>query len=471
MRIIALKSWFSPLRDRGKTGTMGLVDGSLMPLEERVLDSMRAQGLVSPGDTVLVAVSGGADSMALLLILCAVQAQVPLSVHVAHYEHGIRGEASLQDAAFVQVFCQEWGIPFHLGRGDVPALAALERRSLEDAARKARYAFLEETAARIGADRIALAHQQEDQAETLLLHLVHGSGLQGMAGMRPRRQNRIRPLLDIPRAELEAYLRAKGVTWREDETNADTAYARNVIRREVLPRLARLNPRVAEAMARAAGHAAEAYDELVQVARAQLSGRTKRLPYGAFLDLTGQVPMKEALRLFCRDAGVPELDAEQTGGLAQLAPGGMLNLPGGWRAYRSRTRLHLLDPMPVAPQLALDDFVQTPANPLETGDGIRTQVLDASLVAEATFRFRQDGDTFAPIGMEGTQKLKHTLQAAGIDRPFRDLLPVLAIGSRVLWIVGIKAGRDAAITANTHRAVRIDYHGDLPWEIIWRDNT
>lgn len=459
------------LRDWGKTGKMGSMDRRNLPLEVRVDRFIQEERLIAPGERVLVAVSGGADSVALLLILISLREAREFEVTVAHYEHGIRGEASRADARFVQALCEARGIDHYAGSGDVPQYAAEWKCSLEDAARRARYGFLERTAERAGARKIALAHQMEDQAETLLLHLVHGCGLQGLGGMRPIQGNRIRPLLETRRAEIEAYLTAKGVPWREDATNADTAHARNLLRGEVFPLLRRLNPRVSEAMARTAGLAAQAADALEAEARQVLAGRVRHLSYGTYAAMDGVALTPVAARALAKQAGVPPLDAAQSLALCGLAPSKTLNLPGCWRALRTRERLHLLRPDP--PPVAIDERLFTrQAAPLDgdLGDGVRSQVFDADALEGAVFRARRAGDTFAPLGMEGTQRLKQTLRDAGVDRPFRDELALLARGERVLWIVGLKPSRDAAVGPGTRRAVRIVYHGALPWEIIQGHN-
>lgn len=442
-----------------------MTHGEASLLEARVVQTMRGAHMAQAGDIVLVAVSGGADSVALLLLLCSARQALGIRVEVAHFEHGIRGQASLADADYVRVLCEGLAIPCHVGHGNVPALAGQWHCGLEDAARRARYDYLDGVAARIGAARIAVAHQLEDQAETLLLHLVHGCGLRGLAAMRPVQGNRIRPLLDVPRGALEAYLRVKGIPWQEDETNGDTAYARNLLRQEVFPLLRRLNPRAAEAMARSATLAGRAEDTLRGLAAERLRGRAKRLPYGMFWQVDGAPMGEDTVRLLCEEAGVPPLDLPQSEALAALAPGGSANLPGGWRAQRTRTRLHLICPEWTPPPPNPADFTRLSAPSGFVGDGVRVQVLDADRAQGAVLRLRQPGDVFAPLGSTGTQKLKQTLQDAGVDRPFRDLLPVLAKGSRVLWIVGLKAGRDAAVGPATRAAIRFDYHGDLPWEI------
>lgn len=431
-------------------------------LESHVYRTIRQQKLILPGETVLAAVSGGSDSMALLTLLEALREEMPFHLEAAHFEHGIRGESSLEDMRFVREVCRARGIPCHTGAEDVPNLAARAKCSLEDAARRARYAFLDETAARRGAQKIALAHQMEDQAETVLLHLLHGSGVTGLSGMRARQGNRVRPLLDVRRDELRAYLLQKGVPWREDETNAEPVCTRNLLRLEVMPLLRRVNPRADEAVCRAAALCAQAADEALARAETLLQGRFCQTPYGAFW----QAPSADAetARLFARKAGAPPLDEAQTRRLCALLPGEETDLAGGWRAMRGARGLHLLA-RKARYEAGNAPFACEPCATDARGDGVKCQVFDADRLQGAAFRARRDGDMFAPLGMAGAQKLKKTLQDAKVDRPFRDLLPVLARGESVLWIVGLRPSREAAVTEGTRRAVRIRYLGRLPWEL------
>lgn len=430
-----------------------------------MLEAIVQHGMLARGDTVLIAVSGGVDSVALLLILSALRAQLGVKLVVAHFDHGIRGAASRADAAYVEALAAEMGLACVSGAGDVPALARQRRVSLEEAARDARYAFLDMAAAEAGAQRIALAHQMEDQAETVLLHLVHGAGLEGLGGMLPVQGNRIRPLLGVSRASLEAYARAAGVAWREDVTNTDAAHTRNFLRMEVFARLRRINPRAAEAMARTADICARASRTLAEQARAAQAGRIKRIAYGAFWDLPEAEPDHTGVRVFAAWAGVAPLDARQTDAVVALRAGAYANLPGGWRALRTRARLHLLSPAPGRAEIPPDALVWEAPVDASMGDGIRRQRFDADRIAGAALRFRRPGDVFAPLGGGGTQKLKQTLRDAGIDQPMRDLTPVLAKGERVLWIVGVKPSADAAVTEDTRRTVMGIYRGELPWEV------
>lgn len=199
--------------------------------------------LFPPGGKVVVAVSGGADSLCLLHLLhqlCGPGKRYPaIHLHAAHLNHQLRGEASEQDAATVASLVSAWDLSFTVGKIDVPALARRERRSIEDAARQARYSFLREVAQ---GQPIAVAHHADDQVETLLLHYLRGSGLSGMVGMQPRQRDIIRPLLDVTHAQTVHYCQQHNIEPLEDLSNADPAYTRNRIRHQLLPLLESINP-------------------------------------------------------------------------------------------------------------------------------------------------------------------------------------------------------------------------------------
>ena len=225
---------------------------------EKIMKYVDQHALLSPGDRIVVGLSGGADSVCLLLILQVISGKMPLSLCAVHVEHGIRGQEALEDTAFCRQLCETRGIPFREVHYDVPGMARREGLSLEEAGRKARY----ETFARVreewGGTKIAVAHHREDQAETLLLHLFRGTHLAGMQGMRPRQGVIIRPLLDVSREEIEAWLCAQGVFWRTDSTNLTDDYARNRVRHRILPEARQIN-------AAATAHLAEACDAIGEV--------------------------------------------------------------------------------------------------------------------------------------------------------------------------------------------------------------
>lgn len=220
---------------------------------ERILSFSRELELLPRDGLILCALSGGGDSVALVHFLKS----QGFRVAAAHFDHHLR-PSSAGDAEFARDFCKELDIPFYLGGarvGDMPG-------NTEDNARRARYAFLEETAANLGAARVATAHNANDNLETVLLHLTRGCGLQGLCGIQPRRGILVRPMLHTPRAAIEAYLKDQGLTYVTDETNSDDRYARNRLRHQVVPVLETINPRAVEACARMTGRLRSAQEVL-----------------------------------------------------------------------------------------------------------------------------------------------------------------------------------------------------------------
>ncbi len=225
-----------------------------MALHGRVLGVLREHALRGAGSRVLVALSGGADSVALLHLLRDLDGRGEVTlVGAAHLHHGLRGDAADEDQAFCAVLTARLGVPFDTARVDVAALAREQKRSVEDAGRQARYAFLEQAADRLSADTIATAHTRDDQAETFLLRLLRGSGTRGLGGIRPCVGRIVRPLLDVDRADLRRYLADRSEGFREDASNADVTLLRNRVRHELLPFLeSRFSPGITDVLAREA---------------------------------------------------------------------------------------------------------------------------------------------------------------------------------------------------------------------------
>ena len=204
---------------------------------EKVKKYIAAHGMIVPGDCVVAGVSGGADSVGMIHLLWRLQKEIPFQLGVVHVDHGLRAEAG-EDAAFVERLCVQWGLPFFLRKMDMPGYAAQYKVSLEEAGRILRYRAFDQVLAEFQgeyAGKIAVAHNAEDRAETMLFHMFRGSGLKGLGSIRPVRESVIRPLLTVSRTEIEAYLDACGLIYREDATNGEDTYARNRIRHHILP--------------------------------------------------------------------------------------------------------------------------------------------------------------------------------------------------------------------------------------------
>ena len=278
------------------------------------------------GAKVLCALSGGRDSMVLLHLL----ARCGFAVSAAHLHHGLRGAEADRDLDFVSDWCAGAGIPLETERVDAGGFAAAEGLSVEEAARRLRYDFLERAARRQGADYIATGHHLADQAETVLWNLIRGTGLEGLRGIAPRRGMVIRPLLSVPPEELAAYAAANGIPYVEDESNRDLRYSRNRLRLQVLPVLRELNSAALENIRRAASTAAEAAAWLRQEAAERLRALGEPIPYENFHSQPLAV-RKEQVRLLLErlPGGKRDVTAAQIDAAARLGRGGYLRLPGG----------------------------------------------------------------------------------------------------------------------------------------------
>ncbi len=394
-----------------------------------VRDFARRHDLLRPGPLVL-AVSGGTDSTALALILSELRDEAGLVLHVAHFDHRARRAAAAADAAFVADLANHVGATLRVGRADRAPRS-------EDDARRARYEFLRRVAADLGATAIATGHTLDDQAETVLLHLTRGSGLAGLAGMRPVRDGVVRPLLAIGRSETSAICAAAGITPQEDETNASLRFARNRVRLRVLPELERINPRVRGALARFAEAAGELEPSPSAVPAADGVVDLALLPAGG--------PRQRALADTWRAATGRVLTAAQRGALARLAASThgtrRIDLPGG-AAVREYATLRMgvrptrepeRVPLPLRRGAATEWHGWRIAVDTSS-DGLpfhaRVRVGDA---ARLVVRSRLPGDRLA-----GTRrKVQDVFVDAKVPAAQRDTWPLVTLDDGVLWIPGI----------------------------------
>ena len=419
------------------------------------------------GRRLLAAVSGGADSVALLVLLARRRAQDNFELAAAHYHHGIRGAEADGDQEFVRELCARLGVQLIEGCGDVPALARERGVGIEAAAREARYAFLREARKRCGADWIALAHHRDDQAETVLMHLLRGAGPDGACGMARLEGDLYRPLLDVPKRALREFLESEGISWREDASNALPDNPRNALRLNVLPEIERSYPSAAEALARHARLSRIERDFVAKSAEEFLRDRLESGPYGRRLSLNGsedEALLRRALRSLC-----PELDAAQTDALVELVrqPRGAMELPGGIRAERTNGKLYLLAaskrqnaevPLPIPGAAELPGVAKIRAElgrfPLAPDDGF-TELCDPASLRGAVLRTRRSGDRFHPLGAPGDRLLSDYLTDRKLDRPLRDLLPLVAAGNRVLWACGLGLSETARVQNFGEPAARL----------------
>lgn len=437
------------------------------------MDASVLNGFFRGGERVLAAVSGGADSVALMHLLRGAAAREGFELFAAHYEHGIRGEESRGDADFVSRLCEDLGVPLSMGAGDVPLYAREHGMGLELAARELRYAFLKDVKAELNADTIALAHHMDDQAETVMMHILRGSGLRGLVGMRARQGDIARPLLGVGKAELIDYLTENHVAWREDSTNAVADTPRNRLRLTILPVLGEMYPGAREAICRLSDLAAIDDDYLAAQAAGYLRDNMISVPGGARLDLS-PTPHHAVLgrALVEMMGGAPAETVARLTALASVA-GGPIDVGGGRRAEYTGGALYIMDgperdwfeevELPARGVLALGELGRltvTPNRPpLPLRDDKYRQVLSAKAMEGASVRTRRPGDYIHPLGAPGKKSLSDFFIDKKVDRPLRQSVPLIARSNEVLWAVGVGISQRAALTGDDSTAMLISFDG------------
>lgn len=384
----------------------------------------RQYGLISPGDQIVCAVSGGADSMALLWGLYLLKDEWKFDLSAAHFNHHLRGAESDRDEAFVREFCAGYGIPLSVGSAEVVP----GKKGLEAAARDARYAFL-----RILPGKIATAHTADDNAETLLLHLVRGTGLKGLGGIRPQNGNVIRPMLNVTRQDVEDFLAEYAVPHIEDSSNHTDAFLRNRLRHNIMPLLKAENPRIAEnlsAMALRLRQDEQALNDL-----ATLDGP----PQVYVLREMAPAVRARALEQFLKASGVREPEAAHIAQAEALVfsgnPSARASFPGGVTIGRNYEILEVLPEQP--PEVRCKITVSPAAEIINTADTF-TVIPQGEVYARA----RQSGDSIRLSG--GTKSLKKLFIDRKIPAAQRSSIPVICDEMGILGVYGIGVNLDRA---------------------------
>ncbi len=416
---------------------------------------------------VLVALSGGADSVALLILLCRARDAGMLQLSAAHFDHMIRGAESRADAKFCQDLCARFDVPLALGRSDIPEIARRTGEGLESCARELRYRFLRETARVLGADLIALGHHADDQAETVLMHLLRGTGPEGITGMRRLSGDLYRPLIAYRKAEIVEFLQQAGEAWREDQTNLIPDNPRNALRLSALPALENVYPGAVFAIARYAEAAAVEDDFVARAADAFMEGRVEPLPNGHRICLIG-TPEEALLRRTLRRLLGPDLKTDKLRELLCLKTA--TDIGNGMRAERHGAYLYVLKPFEGPAERAIDLNGTTllpgvcrlrceSAEPLPEKKSKMTQVLDKRALAGAVLRTRRTGDRITPLGMKGSKSLSDYFTDGKLDPPLRDVTPVVARESEILWVIGHGISRACALNGSEAVRLTCEYTG------------
>jgi tRNA(Ile)-lysidine synthase len=454
----------------------------------KVIKAIREQSLFAPEDTVVVAVSGGADSVALLDILASLP-EFRLNLVIAHLNHMLRGVEADGDEEFVRGLAVSYQVPVLVKRVDVAVVARRERRSLEDAGRVVRYAFLDEVAALHGARVVALAHHADDQAETVLLRLLRGAGGSGLCAMAPKTAGRyVRPLLAVTRREIETYLQRQGLAFRTDSSNGADIYLRNRIRHELIPLLGLYNPAISERLV-ATAEALAADEEFLEAATdtafashavllgdgvrisapglgSELRGIRLRLYRRAILKVKGDLArigfrhLQEIDRLLLSPKpnltlSLPnEIHVTRGYGEVTFSQGAGKGAPLPYEFFVDGPGIY---PLPGGGELAVD-LADRPADLGSSPATTAWFALDRAPFPWLVRTFR-DGDRLAPLGMSGHKKVKKLFIDRKVPLPLRRRVPLLFCGEALLWVGGIRVGNGAALTTGTKEAVRVELTG------------
>ncbi|MRR07598.1 MAG: tRNA lysidine(34) synthetase TilS [Deltaproteobacteria bacterium] len=450
-----------------------------------ISDTIRDNRLFCHGDTVVVAVSGGADSVALLDILSSMT-KLRLNLVVAHLNHGLRGEESDDDAAFVEELAARYQLPFRLQRVDVKEIGRQRKLSLEEAGRMARYEWFDTVAKSSAARLIALGHHADDQAETFLLRLFRGSGTTGLSSMRLLSSDRyVRPLLLVTRDEILAYLERRGLSYRHDSSNDETVFLRNRIRHECLPYLRTFNPAISERL----NNAAEILAADEAVLEALIDGLFPRLSRydseGVILDLKAvraELPgvrfrlYRRALLVLRGDlARITATHLKQVDQLVHSSrTQGEQSLPGGFTAMRCYDALHFL---PLRKEQGRESWViriegpgryalpdgrnisvrlTAPPENWGTVPAYRAYFAPASVPFPWTVRTFRPGDRFRPFGMSGTRKVKDFFIDRKISQFLRRQIPLLFSAEELLWVCGLRVSESGRVPPGTREVIEVE---------------
>ncbi len=449
---------------------------------------MGHHNMLSPGDRVIVSVSGGPDSVALLHILHHTGPELGVSLHVFHLDHGLRGEASAEDALYVRELADRLGLPSTIvGLG--PEVIKRLRGSVQATARAIRQAEIRKIALRIGANKVAVGHNLEDQAETVLMRLLRGTGLRGLSGIYPTRAisglTYIRPLLETPRKEIERYCHEHELSPRIDASNSKSDYARNRIRLELLPELARkYNPAITVQLSQLAAVLREEDQLLDSLTDAAWARCVAPGEGGEGVALVGHVLLSEPLALArrvvrraIREVAGPEADLGLSAVSQVLEAAGRqqgthrLTLPGGVRVhveygicrFSLEAPLSPIETEPTEWPVATEGVTEIPELGLrvESAPGPEAQgpfevALDAEkLPGPLAIRFRRPGDRMWLTGMDGSKKLQDILVDAKVPRRLRDRLPLLVSGDDVVWVIGHRLDRRFLAGKGTNRPLLV----------------
>lgn len=438
---------------------------------DKVREAIERYSLLEPGESVTVALSGGADSMTLLNILLSLRSEFRLTVSAAHINHGLRGAEADADEAFVAAQCKRLGVPLEILHADVAGDAARNGMGLEECGRKIRYEFLAKVA---GSGKIATAHTLSDSAETMLFRLARGSSARGLRGISAVRGNIIRPLILCSRADIEAYCAENHIEYVTDSTNLDTLYARNRIRNNVIPELKKINPGLESALMRAMNMISEDDDYLYSAARKLVSSAGR----GESIDLKvisrAAPPIRHrAIRLIILEKTGLEPDYGHISAVeGVMLSGGRTQVCGGYFAEAAQGVLRIYDGSVSAPVWSADFVI----GELSCGDlTIKTEVVSINvtnytqkidkkilancvdcdkIVGNLAWGSRAEGDKIKLNARGCTKSLRKLYSEAGIPPSERNAVAVLRDAEGPVFVEGFGSAERCAVSRDTVNAYR-----------------
>ena len=445
---------------------------------ERVLDFIKQNNMIKSGEIIGVACSGGRDSICLLHFLNSIKSELDCEVVAVNVDHGIRATSAL-DTEFVMQFCKDNHIRAYKFKAEALKVAKEEKLTLEQAARKVRYGIFETVIKKGLVDKIALAHHLNDQAETVLLNIVRGAGLNGARGMEPTRDGiYIRPMLTTPREEIMSYLDENGLEFVEDETNKDNSYSRNYIRNVVLPDLRKHFKSVDKNIVNFASICAKDDSYINSQLNMGTLIETKeftKIPLTYFYQddaIINRILMKVLSRFAKQDIERKHIKMIREFAV-EANNGNIISLPFKIKVMKEYDyiTIGIIKKKEIVGEntfrngkLKIEGYgiIRSTASKVLTEPKMHQHIIDASkLPSNAIWRTRQEGDTFAPLGLGGTKKLKEYFIDKKIPQRMRDEIPVLAVGSKILIVADIEIAEELKVTDESKQFFKINYEKDV----------
>lgn len=441
-------------------------------LLDTVRKTISEYSMLEKGDKVLCAVSGGADSMCLLNVLLALKDELKLSVYALHVNHLIRGEEAKRDSEFVKTFCKDNQIEFFYREYDVPKLSKERKIGEEECGRILRYEFFTEISEKLGGAKIATAHNLNDNAETVLFRLVRGSGSRGLSGIKYKRDNIIRPLLNVERKDIENYLNENGISWCEDSTNRETVYTRNKLRNCVIPILEEVSQGAQKKIVSAASLLSEDNDFLSRCAKEKID----ECFFGSYI-LTKPLEnahvsvRRRTVLMILEKWGIKEITAEKINDFIEFLSkenGKSFDINSCVFAEKTYEKIFLRkrNEEKLASQIldlgkdcnGKDWTITLTISETKKCKSNDIAVFDADKISlPLNVRYRQDGDRIKQSGMHGSKKLSDIFTDEKIEKPMRDEIPIVEKEGEILFVCGIRKSSFCAPDENTRRYLVIEY--------------